>query len=553
MATLEKNVDVATSHRLGTLRLRHEHTNEILLIPTPSDDPKDPLTWPKASRLYVAGLSSFAIFLCTFGTAGPAIAIPEMAITFFGPPGPTFLHSIAKTAYFFTVPALMMGISNLLWVPLMIKYGRRFVYVVSFALYTAMVAWSAAAHSYGPMLAARTLSGFMAGAGEVLGPLTIADLFFVHERGTMMIIYTCTLSIGSSLGNVVAGLIMINKSWRIMMWLCTALIGATTVLMFFTLPETYYVRSADPVAAAMAVLDDEKAFESHKENASIKNGDSEKAQLESGGSEPATPTLGKSPSIIEIIRSGLPRHAMTSESVFSLLVRPVLLIMLPSVLWSSLVMSVVIGFLVAISSNCATAFSDTYGLTSWQIGLCAGAGVIGSIIGVFFGGHLSDMCADYLTRRNGGIREPEMRLPMLGISLVTAPLSLILYGVGIGKGLHWIVPTIGMGLLGFSVVQSSNITVVYMIDCYRPIAGEITVTQYAFKSLFGFLLSFYTNTWIDNSGYVAAFGEMAAIAGGVFLGVIPFYLYGKTLRRISWEWTIVRKTAHWDKDREVGE
>lgn len=30
---------------LGHLRLRDEDTNEVILVPTPSDDPKDPLNW----------------------------------------------------------------------------------------------------------------------------------------------------------------------------------------------------------------------------------------------------------------------------------------------------------------------------------------------------------------------------------------------------------------------------------------------------------------------------------------------------------------------------
>lgn len=30
---------------LGSLRLRHEVTNEILLIPAPTNDPNDPLNW----------------------------------------------------------------------------------------------------------------------------------------------------------------------------------------------------------------------------------------------------------------------------------------------------------------------------------------------------------------------------------------------------------------------------------------------------------------------------------------------------------------------------
>lgn len=30
---------------LGNVRLRHHETNELILIPTPSNDPNDPLNW----------------------------------------------------------------------------------------------------------------------------------------------------------------------------------------------------------------------------------------------------------------------------------------------------------------------------------------------------------------------------------------------------------------------------------------------------------------------------------------------------------------------------
>lgn len=30
---------------LGTVQLRHHETNEVILIPTPSNDPNDPLNW----------------------------------------------------------------------------------------------------------------------------------------------------------------------------------------------------------------------------------------------------------------------------------------------------------------------------------------------------------------------------------------------------------------------------------------------------------------------------------------------------------------------------
>jgi hypothetical protein len=79
------------------------------------------------------------------------------------------------------------------------------------------------------------------------------------------------------------------------------------------------------------------------------------------------------------------------------------------------------------------------------------------------------------------------------------------------------------------------------------------VTQMAFKSAFGFLLSFYTNPWVQKSGYLRAYGAMAGISGGLLLGVIPFYLFGHTIRAKSWRWGLIRKFVHWDGDREVGE
>jgi hypothetical protein len=48
------------------------------------------------------------------------------------------------------------------------------------------------------------------------------------------------------------------------------------------------------------------------------------------------------------------------ESYWKVFYRPVVLLVLPSILWATLVMSVTIDFLVAISSNFASAFADTY-------------------------------------------------------------------------------------------------------------------------------------------------------------------------------------------------
>lgn len=124
--------------------------------------------------------------MCNFLAAGPTLAILQTAQSFFpdwkqtGMDGP-----IAKTAYFFNCTALFQGLGNLVWMPLVIKYGRRPVYVIAFGLYVIAAIWCSVATQYANFLVARIVMGFAAGAGECLAPVTIADLFFLHERGAI--------------------------------------------------------------------------------------------------------------------------------------------------------------------------------------------------------------------------------------------------------------------------------------------------------------------------------------------------------------------------------
>jgi hypothetical protein len=150
-------------------------------------------------------------------------------------------------------------------------------------------------------------------------------------------------------------------------------------------------------------------------------------------------------------------------------------------------MSVTIGFLVAVTSNLAPAFQQFYNMTPWQCGLCNIAAVIGSLLGIWVGGSFSDHVADYFTKRNGGIREPEFRLPAMSVALVTGPLALVFYGVGVNNHIHWILPTIGLGLrtppcddltvVNFTIVQGTNVSFVYCLDAYKPVAGTISAQK----------------------------------------------------------------------------
>ncbi|ROW16299.1 hypothetical protein VPNG_01893 [Cytospora leucostoma] len=544
-------------HRtLGNVRLRHHETNEIILVPTPSNDPNDPLNWSQWYKKTIAVIICLAILWCNFLAAGPTVAIVSTTMSFFPASPPTvdpagFSANVSKTAFFFTTTALLQGTGNFIWVPLANKYGRRPVYIISYCIYLACTIWAIFDQTYAGFLASRIIMGIGSGAAETIAPITIADVFFLHERGAIMALYTSFLSVGVGFGMIIAGLITINHSWRVIYEVAAAFIGLILLLAFFAFPETAFNRDDKPVAGSQYPLQNSSAHGSEKTHQTDRISDVEQAP-----SFEAAP-LPKKKSYTQMLR--IFNGRFTTEPLYKMFLRPLGLICLPPVLWAALVEAVTIGFLVAITSNVSVAYASAYGFEAWQVGLCFIAACVGSAFGIPAGGHLGDVVADYFTTRNGGIREPEMRLPAMTLSLITAPLAMILYGVGIEKKLHWICPTIGLGLSQYTLSTrwyyaggGTNVVLVYVIDAYRPVAGEITLAVMGFKSLFGFLLSFYTNPWVNKDGYQNAYGAMAGISAAIIVLWVPMYIWGRQIRHVTWSWPVI-SYVHWHEDRETGE
>lgn len=128
------------------------------------------------------------MFMCNFLAAGVTVAIVSITEDFTGavPTSADFAASVAKVAYFFTTTSLLQGTGNLFWMPLILKYGRRPMYLISFSGYLATIFWAGFTKTYSSELTARIFMGFFAGSGECIAPLTISDIFFLHERGLYM-------------------------------------------------------------------------------------------------------------------------------------------------------------------------------------------------------------------------------------------------------------------------------------------------------------------------------------------------------------------------------
>lgn len=261
-------------------------------------------------------------------------------------------------------------------------------------------------------------------------------------------LYNASLNLGVALGAIIDGFIVKDYPWRYIYYVAIALIGGITFVIYGTFPETAYRRNPDSEGIT-TVLDSKSGAHMVRR---------ERVADESGKVEYIEAPPIEHPQRRQYWFQGLKlwHGTFTEESLWNLAIRPVMLLALPPVLWATLVMSATIGFITAITSNVSPAFSTAYGFEAWQSGLCFFAAIIGAMLGILCGGHLSDWVADFFTKRNGGIREPEMRLPAIMISVITGPLALVLYGVGIKYRLHWIVPTLGIGFSTLLICESAE-------------------------------------------------------------------------------------------------
>lgn len=87
-----------------------------------------------------------------------------------------------------------------------------------------------------------------------------------------------------------------------------------------------------------------------------------------------------------------------------------------------------------------------YNFTDGQTGLVFLAALVGSVIG-WLTSALGDYIVIYLARYNDGVKEPEMRMWVLGICMIYAALGYQIYGWGAEEGAHWITIAIGIGAM----------------------------------------------------------------------------------------------------------
>jgi MFS family permease len=329
-------------------------------------------------------------------------------------------------------------------------------------------------------MGASVLNGLAAGPCETLQPQIITDVIFLHERGKYQTLYFSMYFASLMVGPIISGAMASNVGWRNFWWLNTAALLACFLLNIFLFPETRYHRipHSEQVVADASDKTEAKTEESNDHNTAVDRGELPSEAVHQNI------WLGRGKPSKAQFR---PFQAYEGSILKELWV-PWYLHLFPIVEFASFVVSwTASGYLVVNLSQSQAFAAPPYNYSPQTIGLFNLAVLVGALIGLFTNGPWSDWICTYLTKRNGGIREPEMRL----VAMIPYIIILIIGSVvtSVGYDYHWpwqVIVIVGWGCLGIQVAALPAIASTYAVDSYKPVTGSLFVAITVNKNVWGY-------------------------------------------------------------------
>jgi hypothetical protein len=190
---------------LGTLKVQHAKgvQKDIVLVPTPSDDPDDPLNWSPSRK----ALSTLCMGVYTLMVGIASAAIYSVLEPISKDTGLTLNDLNQGTGYIkcrrfnhvnkansFRFMFLFFGWGCLVWQPLALQYGKRPIYLLSIAATLATQVWAPYTKTNGQWIANKIVQGFVGAPIESLCEISVTDIYFTHERGRYIGLYALLLA-----------------------------------------------------------------------------------------------------------------------------------------------------------------------------------------------------------------------------------------------------------------------------------------------------------------------------------------------------------------------
>ncbi|KAM4056633.1 major facilitator superfamily protein [Hirsutella rhossiliensis] len=392
-------------------------------------DPEMPLNFSPSRKWLIVVLLAAITFMTPFASSILAPALSAMEAEFEE-------DDITKGSMPVSIFLLGYAVGPLFLAPLSEIYGRSVVLICASAWFCAWLIGCAVAPTLDALIFFRFMCGIGGSACQNIGGAIIADVFAVSDRGRAMTFWMLGPIFGPSCAPVIGAFVSQSIGWRWVNWL--AFIPATMIvvgMMFLNRETNHQVLMA--------------------RKAERLRGELGRPELRSCYVDPDAPMLTK------------------RRILFIGLTRPPKMLFRSAILSSvSLYIAFVYGCLYLLFNTIPVVFRDSYHWSVGLTGLVYLALFVGYAVGLLSFSLLSDRTVVHMTATNGGVYEPEMRLPDCMWFALILPITFFWYGWSADKALHWIVPVIGIvpfghaasGLAAFSVLRCA-------VAAFLPLAG----------------------------------------------------------------------------------
>lgn len=453
-------------------------------------------------------------------TLSPLLAANTLTLTLYYEK--TFTSIALLTGYHL----LGVGVAGFLFVPSARVWGKRHLYLLGTVIVIISSIWGGASnHNYNSLLAARVFQGVGLAPFEALVNASVGDLYFVHERGKRMALSNLSLFGGAFFTPVIVGKMTSTLGWQWTFYFIAIFGGLLLPLVIFFVPETAYRRDShlntdtsmtddrDYRGSGHELKDPQPASGSHSNSTSLEKPPGSDSVHQLQGDETVHPQKATFAQRIAPFNG-----RKTDEPFFQLLLRPFPLFLHPGILWACLIQGTLIGWTVLIGIVLAAIMlGPPLFFNEVETGYMYTGAFIGALIGFLLASLLSDSTAKWMTKRNGGIYEPEFRLVLVIPQLIFGCAGL--YGFGITSNntpkYGWFWPDFFFSLEVIGMVLGAVASALYIVDAHRDIAIEAFTCLLVFKNIFSFGLTFSGYDWLVKSGQRTVFIAVASVQVGV--------------------------------------
>ena len=515
---------------------------QIVLIPTPSDDPNDPLNWSYRRKM----MQMFCIVLYAYGGSVPGCCIysimPQIAAD------PNVDISVgdlnAGTGYSF----LFLGLGNLIVLPLAQQYGKRPVYLVGILGVICFNIWQPYIHTNGEWIASKILNGLFYCSIESLPEITVTDMFFEHERATYMGIYGAALFSSNYAAPMLAGFVNDALGWKWTIIISVIFAAVCFIAMFFLMEETNYDRKlrvardnegniVHAITSNVTARDeDPNAIHAVESRINIKKqhlGNQSYLIDENVSIEyPPEKTFWQKLSLTSGFREEF--------HLWDYMVGPFYMAQYPVVLWAGFLYgSSLFWYSVLNATEALVLGAEPYNFSPAMCGLAYASPVIFVFLIYPYAGWSTDWIKIHLAKKHGGISQAEDRLWVLTVYMILGPAALILWGVGAAHGIHWFGVIVGLGLQAGLCIVGCISSVTYTLDCYPEMGVSAITVLVIIRNTMNFAMDYGITPFITNTGVQNCFIASAFIC---LFCISTFLVMVKT----GYFWRNKQKDKYWN-------